>query len=147
MKEIVKRALDSEENYNLLFVGPPASLKTLFLQGILECRKGVFLDGSNTTNRILDVLEQERPKIICIDEIDKASRQLQNQILNLESKSTNKRGVTISTVVRQRVKICSERAATTRNPTIVGYLCCLPGQTCNTSDPAYPKCRTPGQPC
>jgi hypothetical protein len=29
VKEIVKRALDSEENYNLLFVGPPASSKTV----------------------------------------------------------------------------------------------------------------------
>ena len=45
------------ENYNLLFCGPAASAKTLFLLGILECRKDVYFDGSNTTNRILDVLE------------------------------------------------------------------------------------------
>jgi len=32
IKDIVRRALDSDENYNLLFVGPPASSKTLFLQ-------------------------------------------------------------------------------------------------------------------
>ena len=74
--------MDSEENYNLLFCGPPASAKTLFLLGILECRKGVYFDGSNTTNRILDVLEEERPKVICIDELDKMSRQFQNQLLN-----------------------------------------------------------------
>jgi hypothetical protein len=44
LKEIVKRALDSEENYNLLFVGAPASAKTLFLQGILEIREdGVYM--------------------------------------------------------------------------------------------------------
>ena len=51
IKDIVRRALDSEENYNLLFVGQPASAKTLFLQGILELRRGVsrqFL-GSKTT--------------------------------------------------------------------------------------------------
>jgi hypothetical protein len=29
IKDIVKRALDAEDNYNLLFVGPPASSKTL----------------------------------------------------------------------------------------------------------------------
>ena len=57
IKDIVKRALDSEENYNLLFTGPPASSKTLFLLGILESRKGVYFDGSNTTSRILDILE------------------------------------------------------------------------------------------
>jgi len=73
IKDIVKRALDSEDNYNLLFIGLPASAKTLFLLGILECRKGVYFDGSNTTNRILDVLEEERPRVICIDELDKMS--------------------------------------------------------------------------
>src|SRR5215468_3367847 len=70
IKKIVKRALDSEDNYNLLFTGPPASAKTLFLLGILESRKGVYFDGSNTTNRILDVLEEERPRVFCIDELD-----------------------------------------------------------------------------
>ena len=37
---------------------------------------------TNTTNRVLDVLEDERPKVICIDELDKMSRQFQNQLLN-----------------------------------------------------------------
>jgi len=51
--------------------------------GIQEMRKdAVYFDGTNTTNRILDVLEQERPKIILIDEIDKAPKFLQNCILN-----------------------------------------------------------------
>jgi MoxR-like ATPase len=55
----------------------------LFLQGISEIRKvGVYFDGSNTTNRILDVLEEGRPKIICIDELDKMPRTFQNQLLN-----------------------------------------------------------------
>src|SRR5215469_8013689 len=82
IKDVVIRALESEENYNLLFVGPPASSKTLFLQGILEMKSGVYLDGSNTTNRILDVLQERRPKIICIDELDKMARQFQEKLLN-----------------------------------------------------------------
>jgi replication-associated recombination protein RarA len=82
IKDIVRRALDAEDNYNLLFIGPPASSKTLFLLGILESKKGVYFDGSNTTNRILDVLEEKRLKIICIDELDKMSHQFQNQLLN-----------------------------------------------------------------
>src|SRR5215467_11939322 len=83
IKDIVRRALDAEDNYNLLFIGPPASAKTLFLIGILDTRKdGVYFDGSNTTNRILDVLEEERPPIICIDELDKMPRTFQNQLLN-----------------------------------------------------------------
>src|SRR5215813_3078189 len=79
IKDIVRRALDSDENYNLLFVGPPASSKTLFLQGISEMKSGVYFDSSNTTNRILDVLEQARPKVICID---KMPRTFQNQLLD-----------------------------------------------------------------
>lgn len=83
IKNIVRRTLDSEDNYNLLFVGAPASSKTLFLMGILDIKKdGVYFDGSNTTNRILDILEEERPKIICIDELDKMSKSWQNQLLN-----------------------------------------------------------------
>jgi hypothetical protein len=86
IKDIVRRTLDSDENYNLLLCGPPSSAKTLFLLGILQCRKGFYFDGSNTTNRILDVLEEQRPRVICIDELDKMSRQFQNQLLNfLES--------------------------------------------------------------
>jgi MoxR-like ATPase len=82
IKDIVRRALDAEDKYNLLFIGPPASAKTLFLLGILESRKGVYFDGSNTTNRILDVLEEKRPKIICIDELDKMPKQFQDKLLN-----------------------------------------------------------------
>ncbi|MGC2685310.1 MAG: ATP-binding protein [Candidatus Nitrosopolaris sp.] len=82
IKHIVRRALDAEDNYNLLFIGPPASAKTLFLLGILESREGVNFDGSNTTNRILDILKEKRPKIICIDELDKMPRQFQDKMLN-----------------------------------------------------------------
>jgi replication-associated recombination protein RarA len=82
IKDIVKRALDAEDNYSLLFIGPPASAKTLFLLGIIEYKKGAYFDGSNTSNRILDVLEEKRPKIICIDELDKMARQFQEKLLN-----------------------------------------------------------------
>ena len=65
LKNIIRHVLDSEENYNLLFIGGPASAKTLFLQGIIEMKNdGCYFDGSNTTSRILDVLEEERLRII-----------------------------------------------------------------------------------
>lgn len=82
LKRIVIRTLETRENYNLLFVGPPASAKTLFLYGILELRKGEYFDGTNTTNRIFDVLEEKRPKIICMDELDKMPRNFQEKLLN-----------------------------------------------------------------
>ncbi|MGC2685788.1 MAG: hypothetical protein WA323_28355 [Candidatus Nitrosopolaris sp.] len=43
IKDIVKRALDAEDNYNLLFIGPPDSAKTLFLLGISNTRKEYIL--------------------------------------------------------------------------------------------------------
>jgi MoxR-like ATPase len=84
VKDIIERALDSNDNYNLLLTGPPASSKTLFLLGIMEREENcIFFDASNTTNRLLEVLEEERPKIICLDEIDKMSKPFQNKLLNL----------------------------------------------------------------
>jgi hypothetical protein len=38
IKLIINRVLDTEDNYNLLLIGSPASSKTLFLLGILESR-------------------------------------------------------------------------------------------------------------
>jgi hypothetical protein len=56
LKEIIVRVLDSDENFNLLLVEPPASSKTLFLLGIMELdKKAIYFDATNTTNRILDV--------------------------------------------------------------------------------------------
>ncbi len=49
IKDLVRRVLSSDENYNLLFCDPPASAKTLFLFAILECRKGAFFDGHPPT--------------------------------------------------------------------------------------------------
>jgi replication-associated recombination protein RarA len=53
-------------------------------------KSSVYFDGSNTTSRILDVLQERRPKIICIDELDKMPRQLQNQLLNFMESGTVK---------------------------------------------------------
>jgi hypothetical protein len=42
LKDIVRRALDAEDNYNLLFIGPPASAKTHSL-GNIRIKKGSVL--------------------------------------------------------------------------------------------------------
>ncbi|MFY9873530.1 MAG: ATP-binding protein [Candidatus Nitrosopolaris sp.] len=86
MKNIIRRALDSEESFNLLLWGEPASSKTLFLLELAKQKGAVFFDCTNTTSRILDVLEQERPSIILFDELEKMGKTFQNQLLNfLES--------------------------------------------------------------
>jgi transcriptional regulator of aromatic amino acid metabolism len=42
----------------------------------------VYFDTTNTTNRILQVLEEERPEIVLLDEIDKMSKQFAEKLLN-----------------------------------------------------------------
>ena len=74
IKNIINRVLSSEENFNLLLIGPPASCKTQFLMEIMKINGGkncVYFDATNTTNRIFQVLEEEKPEIILLDELDK----------------------------------------------------------------------------
>ena len=84
IKDIIIRALETDDNYNILLVGPPASSKTLFLMGILGAYpKAKYFDASNTTNKILDILEERRPPIALLDELDKLPIRYHNQLLGL----------------------------------------------------------------
>jgi replication-associated recombination protein RarA len=88
VKSIINRVLSSDENFNLLLVGPPASSKTQFLMEIMKAREGktVYFDATNTTNRILHVLEEEKPEIVLLDELDKLPRNFAEKLLGfLES--------------------------------------------------------------
>ena len=86
IKDIITRALDSEDSINILLWGDPSSSKTMFLMELAKEKGAVYFDCTNTTSRILDILEQERPKIILLDEVEKMNRVFQSQLLNfLES--------------------------------------------------------------
>ena len=54
---------------------------------IMKARKNcVYFDATNTTNRILQVLEEKKPEIILLDELDKLPRIFAEKLLNfLES--------------------------------------------------------------
>jgi Holliday junction DNA helicase RuvB len=83
-KHQVRSAIFNDKRHGILFVGPPACAKTLFLEAVIEeAGEGLYFDGSNTTNKILDVLNEERPDIICIDELEKMPKNFQEKILNL----------------------------------------------------------------
>jgi hypothetical protein len=79
VKDIIRRVLDCEANFNLLLIGQPSSAKTLFLLGIIEARKGVYFD---VYNQSVDMLDKQTAKIICIDDLDKMSTDFQNHLLN-----------------------------------------------------------------
>lgn len=90
VKEVVKLALTSEDEkgVNMIFIGPAASAKTLFLKPIKSYAgsKGLYFDATNTTNRILSELELKPPRIICLDELEKMPRNFQEKMLSfLES--------------------------------------------------------------
>jgi hypothetical protein len=79
VKDIIRRVLVSDENFNLLLIGQPSSAKTLFLLEITKARKAVYFD---IYNQSVDMLHKQTPKIICIDELDKLSTDFQHHLLN-----------------------------------------------------------------
>src|SRR5215813_1170377 len=85
VKNIINRILSPEVNFNLLKAGPPASSKTRFLMEIMKTREGktFYFDATNTTNRGLQVIEEEKPEI---DELDKIRRNFAEKLLNLLEK-------------------------------------------------------------
>ncbi len=62
VENIINRVLSSEENFNLLLVGAPASSKTQFLMEIIKVREGktVYFDATNTTNRFREGIVQDQ---------------------------------------------------------------------------------------
>jgi len=86
IKELICRSF-MEKGINILFIGPPASGKTLFLDSIylLNKDKGVYIDMTNTTSAgLLDLLYPLLPEVICIDEIDKPyDRRVFNTLTNI----------------------------------------------------------------
>jgi len=76
VKDIIRRVLDY---FSLLLIGRPSSAKTLFLLEIIEAKNAVYFD---VYNQFVDMLDKQRPKIICIDELDKMSTDFQNHLLN-----------------------------------------------------------------
>ena len=99
IKEMMLRALESQERAHTLLIGPPACAKSLFM---LEIEKGMqsevyFTQGAATTKAGLQKFIAENPhkEIIIIDEIDKMPLQHQEGLLTMmergEFKSTKVR--------------------------------------------------------
>jgi hypothetical protein len=127
VKDIVRLALHSDQNYNLLITDTPASAKTLFLLDIAESENhSIYFDGTNSTDQdgILDVLQEERPKIIFIDEINKQRYSKVNCSISWRLDVSKLTSNESSTILRSRVKLfatASGLSRLSRHPTAVPF--------------------------
>jgi MoxR-like ATPase len=78
-------SINAYEPVHILFSGPPASAKTLFMKCLMiKLKNSYFTDGGNSTKAgMLDYIFDNKPKYLLIDEIDKMSAKDQTFLLNL----------------------------------------------------------------
>lgn len=75
-KEILKRSLDAGKPVSCLLWGSIASAKTLFLEELTRLPHSHFVLGSSLSKAgIFEVLFNERPRFLIIDELDKVDDQ------------------------------------------------------------------------
>jgi len=77
IKTLVRYAIDSDKPTHVLFTGPPASAKTMFLMELHRCLPDSYycLAQTMTGAGLADVLFIYEPKALLIDEIDRLSGQ------------------------------------------------------------------------
>jgi Holliday junction DNA helicase RuvB len=72
LKEFFRMALKSPEPIHVLLVGPPGTAKSLFLMELERLPGSRFVvAGTSTKAGIRDVISEELPKYLIIDELDK----------------------------------------------------------------------------
>ena len=85
IKKLIGMSINAFEPVHILFSGPPASAKTLFMKCLMmKLKNSYFTDGGNSTKAgMLDYIFDNKPKYLLIDEIDKMSAKDQTFLLNL----------------------------------------------------------------
>jgi len=71
IKDLVRRALDSEKPVHLLFAGVPASAKTMFLMELSRLGSPYVLGSQATKAGLAELLFDTQPGILLIDEVDR----------------------------------------------------------------------------
>ena len=70
IKDLVRRALDSQRPVHLLFAGVPASAKTMFLTELSRLGAPYVLGSQSTKAGLAKFLFDTQPSILLVDEID-----------------------------------------------------------------------------
>lgn len=73
IKDFLRLSLTAEEPVHVLFVGPPGTAKSLFLMELERLGARFVTAGTATKVGIRDIIFEELPRILIIDEIDKIS--------------------------------------------------------------------------
>ena len=71
LKEFIKMSLRADEPLHILLAGPPGTAKSLFLMEIERLGARFITAGTSTKVGIRDIIYDELPRILIIDEIDK----------------------------------------------------------------------------
>jgi holliday junction DNA helicase RuvB len=86
IKAIMNMALRSEKSVHVLLTSPSGMAKTQFLLAIRNTleNESCFVVGSNSTKKgIIDLLFENRPRTLLIDELETMSYDTQESLLNL----------------------------------------------------------------
>jgi len=80
----IRNFIEKGARGGFLFIGPPASAKTLFLMEVSRLPKSTYITASSSTKiGMRDILMDDEPKYLCIDELDKASNRDYDILLSL----------------------------------------------------------------
>lgn len=84
LRELILRSLHAEKPLHILLIGPPASGKSVVLSEIQRLPRSHFALGGNSSKAgITQLLAEQRPRYLIIDEIDKANSTDLSTLLSL----------------------------------------------------------------
>lgn len=108
LKLTIARAVEARRRINFLLEGPPASAKSLLLEGVRSAVSDAYIAfGSRTSAAGLsDALFEHQPSVLLLDEADKMDNDCYSVLLGLmesgevlETKSRKCRGIRLETMV------------------------------------------------
>jgi len=83
IKQLIKSSMLSEKPVHFLLSGAPSSAKTMFLLELKELKFSYYMIANNTSNAgLTQVLQEELPYLLLIDEIDKVKSAREMDLLH-----------------------------------------------------------------
>ena len=94
IKQLILKVLNKQRSVGILFYGPPASAKSMFLNALQRLDGARYIVMTQTTKSALtELLITEQPSILLIDELDKANAKDYAALLTLLQSGVVQRNV------------------------------------------------------